>query len=47
MPGPQADLARETLKNPYNFDFLTLGKEAGERDPEDAFRRGDKSQHEF
>jgi hypothetical protein len=28
MPGPQADLARETLKNPYNFDILTLGKEA-------------------
>jgi predicted nuclease of restriction endonuclease-like (RecB) superfamily len=25
---PQADFARETLKNPYNFDFLTLGKEA-------------------
>jgi predicted nuclease of restriction endonuclease-like (RecB) superfamily len=36
MPGPQADLARETLKNPNNFDFLTLGKEAGERDLEDA-----------
>jgi len=36
MPGPQADLARETLKNPYNFDFLMLGKEAGERDLEDA-----------
>jgi hypothetical protein len=25
LPKPQADLARETLKNPYNFDFLTLG----------------------
>ena len=36
MPGPQAYLARETLKNPYNFDFLMLGKEAGERDLEDA-----------
>lgn len=36
IPGPQADLARETLKNPYNFDFLMLGKEAGERDLEDA-----------
>lgn len=34
LPLPQADLARETLKNPYNFDFLTLGKEAGERDLE-------------
>jgi predicted nuclease of restriction endonuclease-like (RecB) superfamily len=29
MPGPQADLARETLKNPYNFDFLMLGKRPG------------------
>ncbi len=36
MPGPQADLARETLKNPYNFDFLSLGREAGEKDLEDA-----------
>ena len=31
LPPPQADLARETLKNPYNFDFLSLGEEAGER----------------
>jgi predicted nuclease of restriction endonuclease-like (RecB) superfamily len=36
LPTPQADLARETLKNPYNFDFLTLGREAGERDLETA-----------
>ncbi|HEY4109333.1 PDDEXK nuclease domain-containing protein [Puia sp.] len=36
MPTPQADLARETLKNPYNFDFLTLGREAKERDLERA-----------
>jgi predicted nuclease of restriction endonuclease-like (RecB) superfamily len=36
LPVPQADLARETLKNPYNFDFLTLGKEAKERDLEQA-----------
>jgi predicted nuclease of restriction endonuclease-like (RecB) superfamily len=34
LSAPQADLARETLKNPYNFDFLTLGKEAKERDLE-------------
>jgi predicted nuclease of restriction endonuclease-like (RecB) superfamily len=34
LPPPQADLARETLKNSYNFDFLTLGKEAEERDIE-------------
>jgi len=36
LPKPQADLARETLKNPYNFDFLTLGIEAQERDLENA-----------
>ena len=36
LPKPQSDLAKETLKNPYNFDFLTLGKEAQERDIEDA-----------
>jgi predicted nuclease of restriction endonuclease-like (RecB) superfamily len=36
LPALQADLARETLKNPYNFDFLTLGKEARERDLETA-----------
>jgi len=29
-------LAIETLKNPYNFDFLTLGPQARERDLEDA-----------
>jgi predicted nuclease of restriction endonuclease-like (RecB) superfamily len=33
---PQADLARETLKNPYNFDFLLLGKDVQERDLEHA-----------
>jgi predicted nuclease of restriction endonuclease-like (RecB) superfamily len=36
LPKPQADLARDTLKNPYNFDFLTLGQEAKERDLETA-----------
>lgn len=36
LPKPQADLARETLKNPYNFDFLTLGIEAQEKDLEEA-----------
>ena len=34
LSAPQADLARETLKNPYNFDFLTMGREAQERDIE-------------
>ncbi|MBS1664395.1 MAG: DUF1016 family protein [Bacteroidetes bacterium] len=36
LPEPQADLAKETLKNPYNFDFLMLGKEAQEKDLETA-----------
>lgn len=31
---PQSDLARETLKDPYIFDFLTLGEEALEREVE-------------
>lgn len=31
---PQSDLARELLKDPYNFDFLSLGPEAQERDLE-------------
>ncbi|HJT71309.1 MAG TPA: PDDEXK nuclease domain-containing protein [Terriglobales bacterium] len=31
---PQSDLAQEITKDPYNFDFLTLDKEAHERDLE-------------
>jgi len=34
LPAPQSDLAREMLKDPYNFDFLSLGPEALERDLE-------------
>jgi len=34
MPAAQSELARQILKDPYNFDFLTLGKEAQERDLE-------------
>ncbi len=34
LPAPQSDLARQLLKDPYNFDFLTLGQEAHERDLE-------------
>ena len=26
LPQPQSDLAREILKDPYHFDFLTLSK---------------------
>lgn len=36
LPNPQSDLAQQTLKDPYNFDFLSLGKEAQERDLEKA-----------
>lgn len=32
LPAPQSDLARETLKDPYIFDFLNLGDEVQERD---------------
>ncbi len=28
LPTPQSDLARQTLKDPYVFDFLSLGEEA-------------------
>lgn len=34
LPPPQSDLAQEVLKDPYTFDFLTLGEQAHERDLE-------------
>jgi predicted nuclease of restriction endonuclease-like (RecB) superfamily len=36
LPKPQSDLARESLKDPYRFDFLGLGEEAQEREMETA-----------
>ncbi len=36
LPKPQSDLAQQLIKDPYNFDFLTLGKEEQERDLERA-----------
>ncbi len=36
LPQPQSDLAQQLLKDPYNFDFLTLNREAQERDLERA-----------
>ena len=36
LPKPQSALARETLKDPYRFDFLSLGSEAEEREIEAA-----------
>jgi predicted nuclease of restriction endonuclease-like (RecB) superfamily len=34
LPRPQSDLAQELLKDPYHFDFLSLGPELLERDLE-------------
>lgn len=36
LPAPGSDLARESIKDPYLFDFLGVGVEAGERAIEDA-----------
>ena len=36
LPRPQSDLARESLKDPYRFDFLGLTDEAQEREIEHA-----------
>jgi predicted nuclease of restriction endonuclease-like (RecB) superfamily len=35
LPTPQSDLAQQSLKDPYVFDFLTLHKEYLEKDLED------------
>jgi predicted nuclease of restriction endonuclease-like (RecB) superfamily len=34
LPAPQSDLAQQLLKDPYNFDFLALSKDADEREVE-------------
>ncbi len=36
LPRPQSDLARESLKDPYRFDFLGLSDDAQEREVESA-----------
>lgn len=36
LPAPQSDLAKEMLKDPYNFDFLTLTEKHDERELENA-----------
>lgn len=36
LPEPQSDLAIESLKDPYRFDFLGLGEQAQEREIENA-----------
>ncbi len=39
LPVPHSELARETLKDPYLFDFLGLGDDAHEREIENALVR--------
>lgn len=39
LPSPHSDLAHETLKDPYLFDFLGLSDDAHERDIENALIR--------
>lgn len=34
IPSPQSDLAQQLIKDPYNFQFLTLSSDAQERDLE-------------
>jgi predicted nuclease of restriction endonuclease-like (RecB) superfamily len=34
LPAPQSELAQQVVKDPYNFDFLTLSQEAQERELE-------------
>jgi predicted nuclease of restriction endonuclease-like (RecB) superfamily len=34
LPSPHSELAQQLIKDPYNFDFLTLGPEVLERDLE-------------
>ncbi|MEY8717273.1 PDDEXK nuclease domain-containing protein [Francisella philomiragia] len=36
LPHPQSELAIETLKDPYTFDFLNIGEQAKEREVEKA-----------
>lgn len=36
LPKPQSDLAQQLIKDPYNFDFLSLTRDAQERDLERA-----------
>lgn len=39
LPKPQSDLARESLKDPYRFDFLGIGDDASELELEGALVR--------
>src|SRR5207245_1270910 len=35
LPPPQSDLAKEIVRDPYNFDFLTLREPIAEREREE------------
>ena len=39
LPAPQSDLAQQIIKDPYNFDFLTLTKDYKERELEQGLIR--------
>ena len=39
LPPPQPQLAIETMKDPYNFDFLGLEDDALEKEIENALNR--------
>lgn len=39
LPEPMSDLAQQTLKDPYNFDFLTMRENYNERELEDALTK--------
>ncbi len=39
LPTPQSDLAQQLIKDPYNFDFLTLTKDYNERELETALTK--------
>ena len=45
LPTPESDLARQLLRDPYNFDFLTLTKRHNERELENGLidHRSDRS----
>lgn len=36
LPAPESDLAQQLIKDPYNFEFLTLARDAQERELERA-----------
>ncbi len=39
LPHPESDLAQQLLKDPYNFDFITLSEKAREKDLENELIR--------